>query len=105
MPECAKIDKVLNMHMILNMPKFWIWQGSQYMSFTQPFDFARMSCLTEFWMYLEFKICQYSEYETVTQGSKYTPTWLNTSELDENMPEDVSIYNNKEASEYVSYNT
>ena len=56
-------------------------------------------------MYLELKICQYSEYETVTQGSKYTPTWLNTSELDENMPEDVSIYNNKQASEYVSYNT
>ena len=56
-------------------------------------------------MYLGFKICQYSEYETVTQGSKYATTWLNTSELDENMPEDVWIYNNKQASEYVSYKT
>ena len=56
-------------------------------------------------MYLGFKICQCSEYETVTQGSKYAATWLNTSELDENIPEDVWIYNNKQASEYVSYNT
>ena len=56
-------------------------------------------------MYLGFKICQYSEYETVTQGAKYATTWLNTSELDENMPEEIWIYNNKQASEYVSYNT
>ena len=30
MPECAKIDKILNMPMILNMPKFWIWQSYEY---------------------------------------------------------------------------
>ena len=41
----------------------------------------------------------------VTQGSKYATIWLNMPELDVNMPENVWIYDNKQASEYVSYNT
>ena len=32
------------------MAKLWIWQGSQYVSFTQTFDYARMSCLTKFYV-------------------------------------------------------
>ena len=28
MPECAKINKILNLPRVLNKPKFWIWQSS-----------------------------------------------------------------------------
>ena len=45
------------------------------------------------------------EYARVTQGSKYAKIWLNMSEQDLNMPEYVGIYNNKQGSEYVSYDT
>ena len=39
-----KQDYALNMHRVLNMLKFWIWQGSQYASVTQPSEYARI-CL------------------------------------------------------------
>ena len=41
----------------------------------------------------------------VTQRSKYATIWLNMSELDMNVAEDVCIYDNKPTSEYVWYNT
>ena len=41
----------------------------------------------------------------VPQGSKYATVWLNMSELNVNMPQHVWIYDNKQDSEYVSYNT
>ena len=52
---------ILNKHdlNVLNMPKFWIWQGSQY--------------------------------TTVTQGPKYATIWPEMSELDVNMPNDLTI--------------
>ena len=37
---------------ILNMAKFWIWQGSQYASVTQRSNIPEYS-LTEFWIYLK----------------------------------------------------
>ena len=66
---------------ILNTAKFWIWQGSQYGTVTQRYEYARI-CLDRvfnmswvqnmpgFWMY------QGSEYARVTQGSKYAKIWL-----------------------------
>ena len=63
------------------MAKFWIWQGSQYETVTQRYEYARI-CLDRvfnmswvqniprFWMY------QGSEYARVTQGSKYAKIWL-----------------------------
>ena len=38
----------------------------------------------------------------VTLVSEYATIWLNMSDLGVNMPEDVWIYDNKQASEYVS---
>ena len=49
---------------ILNMVKFWIWQGSQYASVTQRY------VLTEFWIYLRFKICQDPEYSRILNMRK-----------------------------------
>ena len=69
---------------LLNMGKFWIWQGSQYASVTQRSEYARI-CLHRalnipwvlnmpgFWMW------QGSEYANVTQGSKYATILLNMS--------------------------
>ena len=48
-------------------------------------------------------IWQGSEYARVTQGSQYAIIWLNMSEYDVNMPENVCIYKNRQGSEYVSY--
>ena len=45
------------------------------------------------------------EYARIAQGSKYATTWLNMSEQDGNMPEYVSIFNNRQGSENVSCNT
>ena len=44
----SDLGRVLNMSLVLNVPGFGIWQGS--------------------------------EYARVTQGSKYSTVWLNTSE-------------------------
>ena len=75
---------------ILNMAKFWIWQGSQYESITQHSQYARL-CLDRvlnislvlnmprFWIW------QGSEYARVTQGFKYATILLN-------MPEYVLIF-------------
>ena len=48
---------------------------------------------------------QGSEYARVTQDPKYATIWLNMSEQDVNMPGYVQIYDNRQGSEYVSYNT
>ena len=47
--------------------------------------------MPEFWMW------QGSEYAKVTQGFKYANVWIGR--------EYVWIYNNRQGSEYVSYNT
>ena len=69
---------------ILDMAKLWIWQGSQYVSITQP-EYTRIYLdrvlniplvlnMSGFWIW------QGSEYIGVTQGSKYATIWLNISE-------------------------
>ena len=68
-----------------NMPKFWIWQGSQYASITQRSEYARI-CLERVlnisWVLNipGFWIGQGSEYVRITQGATYDTTWLNISE-------------------------
>ena len=52
-----------------------------------------------------FWIWQGSEYARVKQGSKYATIWLNIFVQAVNIREYVWIYNNREGSEYVSYNT
>ena len=85
MPEYPSINRVLNMPPVLNMPNFWIWQGSQYVNATQRSEYARI-CLdrirnisrvvnmTGIW------IQQGSEYAGVAQGSNYALIRLNMSE-------------------------
>ena len=104
MVECALINKteyVLgpNYTKILNMAKFWIWQGYQYSSirlfwtcqkkmprecseYILGSKYVRIQNLAAF---LIFKI---------TQGSKYPIIWLNMSEEVMNIPEYVWFFNN-----------
>ena len=88
------------------MPKFWVWQGSQYASVTQRSEYARV-CLDRVlnisWVLNipRFWIWQGSEYARVTQGSKYATIWLNIPEQDVNIPESVWIYNNRPGSEHI----
>ena len=79
---------------ILNMSKFWIWQGFSICERYKAFDYARIyinrvlniSCVLNMaglWIckiYIGFQICR-------------------------NMAEYVWIYNNSQGFEYVSYNT
>ena len=69
----------------LNMAKFWIWQGSQYVNATQRSEYAiicldrirnisRVVNMTGIW------IRQGSEYAGVAQGSYYALIKLNMSE-------------------------
>ena len=44
MPECAYINRILNMPRVLNMPNFLIWQISEYANVTQRSEYARI-CL------------------------------------------------------------
>ena len=95
---------------VLNMAMFWIWQGPQYASVTQRCQYARIylnRVLNISWVLNMpgFWISQDSEYERVTQGSKYATVRLNMSENYMNMPESNWIYDNRQGSEYVSYNT
>ena len=69
---------------LVHMPKFWIWQGSQYVSVTQCSQYARIcndKVLNISWVLNMpgFWIWQGSEYIRVTQGSKYATIWLNMS--------------------------
>ena len=94
MSQNSEYDKVLNLagfSICERYTVFWICQN--------------MPCLTEFQIYLGFWIYQYSEFKTGVQGSKFARTWLIMSELDVNTPEDVWIYDNKQYSEYLTYNT
>ena len=94
---------------LLNMVKLWIWQGSQYASVTQRSEYARI-CLDRVlnmsWVLnaSQLWIWHGSEYAGVTQASKYVAIWLNMSELDVYIPEYLWIYDNRQSSEYVSYN-
>ena len=56
---------------ILNMAKFWIWQGSQYANVTERSEYYKIR------LDRVLNICQNSEYARVTQGSKYARIWLN----------------------------
>ena len=99
------------MPVVLNMPKFWMRQISEsgrvlnmpalHSVLNMP-ECALLDSVVNICWVLNVP---YSEQETVTQGSKYVTIWLNMSELDVNMPEDVWIYDNKQSSEYVSYST
>ena len=66
----------------LNMPKFWIWQGSEYASVTQSSEYA-IICLDRVlnisWVLNMswFWIGQDSEYANVTQVSEYATICLN----------------------------
>ena len=109
MPELTYTNRILNMPWVLNMSKFWIWQGSQYASVTQRSEYARIwldrvLTISLVLNMLEFWIWQGSEYASVTQYSKYVTIWLNMSEKDVNIPEYTWIYKNRQGSEYVSYN-
>ena len=77
------------MSQVLNMPKFWISQNSEYDSVLTMWALHSVLnmpeyALTEFWIYLEFLICQDSEYGKISKyvratqgGSKYATIWLN----------------------------
>ena len=99
-------NMILNVAGILIMPKFWIWQSSEYgrvLSMRALPSVHMPKCvLLESWVYLGFYICQDSEYGRVlnmrvTQGSKYVTIWLNMSEY-------VWIYHNRRGAKYVSNN-
>ena len=102
--EYAWINRILKMSWGLNMTKFLTRLNSVYcrvLDMRALYSVLNMPeyILTEFWIYLGFKICQYSEYgralrASITQGSKYAIIWLN-----------VWIYYNRQSSEYVSNNT
>ena len=94
---------------VLNMAKFRIWQGSQYASILQRSEYATIYLdrfLNISWVLIMqgFWVWQGSEYARVTQCSKYVTILLSLSEQDLNMSEYVWIYDNREGSEYVSYN-
>ena len=42
MPAYAYLNRILNMYQVPNTPKFWIWQGSQYLNVTRRFEYARI---------------------------------------------------------------
>ena len=54
--------RALNMAQFLNMPGFWIYQS---------FKYASVINTPGFWICLWFWMCQASEYDRVTQDSKY----------------------------------
>ena len=87
MPGRTSINTILNIRRVLNMPKFWIWQGFQYVSITRHFEYARtyldrvLNISRVLNMPAGFRMWQVSEYATVTQGSKYATIWLNMSEF------------------------
>ena len=71
---------------VLNMPKPWIRQYSQYASVTQRFEYAiiclhrvlnisRVLDMSRFWVW------QGSEYARVTHGSKCSSIWFNMSKF------------------------
>ena len=57
--------RALNMPQVLNMLGFWIYQSSKY---------ASVINIPGFWICLWFWMCQASEYDRVTQDSKYA--WM-----------------------------
>ena len=86
---------------ILNLTNFWIWQSCKYASVSQRSEYARIFLVWQSFEYISGSTYASILNTKVTQGSKYATMWLNISELDVNMPEDVWIYDNKQASEYV----
>ena len=90
---------------VLSIPKFRIWEGSQYASVTQRSKYARI-CLDRlniFWVLNipELQRWQVSEYTSLTDVFKYATM----SEQDVNMPQYVWIYDNRQGSKNVLYNT
>ena len=59
MPECTYTNRILNIPQVLNMPKFWIWESSEYdrvlnMRGLHNVLTMRECALTELWIYLRF---------------------------------------------------
>ena len=87
-------ETVLNMPLILNMPGFWIYLGSQYprvlnvpgfwiyqgseytrvLNMPPCSEYTRILIIPGFWIPLWFWIFLGSEYERFTQGLEYT--WI-----------------------------
>ena len=126
MPEYAQMNKILNVPWVLNMPKLWTWKSSEYckvLNIQALHSVLNMpeNTLTEFWIYLGFYICQYSGCSRAVNMQvlhrvlimsqccliclSATGIWLNMSEYNRNMPEYIWIYDNRQVSEYISYNT
>ena len=86
-PEYASGPKYAN---ILNMAKFWIWQGSQYASIAQRPEYAKMRKYDKV-LYMRrdangrvlnipgFRVCQVSAYANIVQGSEYAWVRLNNA--------------------------
>ena len=79
----------------LNMQKFWLWKGSQYLPFYSVLNIPE-SALTEFWIYLGLSICQDSQYgwvlnmqelHRILNMPKYSWTCLNRTWICLNMSE------------------
>ena len=73
MPEYAYVNMILNMPWVLNISKFWIWQGSWYASVRQHSTNAKIGLdriLNKSWVLNlpGFWIWQGSEYQRVTLG-------------------------------------
>ena len=95
---------------VLNMPKFWMWQGSQYTSITQHSEYARICIdrvLNISWVLnmSGFLTWQGAFWTCKSNSFKHATVWVKVSEEEVNMPEYVWIYDHRQASEYVSYNT
>ena len=110
MPQCAKINRTVNIPEVLNMPKFWIWQSFEYgrvpnmwglnwiyqsMSW-QSSEYIFGSAYTRILDMAGFWICK------STKSSKYVTIWLNMLQCVVNMPEYIWIYNNRQGYEQVT---
>ena len=60
MPECALINKALNMSWVLNMPQIWIWQSPKFgraisiQALDSVLNMPEENVSAEFWIYLGF---------------------------------------------------
>ena len=106
------ISRILNIPWVLNVPKFLIWQSSEYGRVLNMRAFHNVlnmpeHALTKFWMYLGFQICQDSNITGFWICKCYTGFWIcyNMAEYVWIGREYVWIYDNRQGSEYGLYNT
>ena len=89
MPECAYINRILNMPQILNMPKFWLWQCCEYGRVLNMWTLHSILSMPEYALTVVniswalnmpgFWMTGFWIYKSYT-GSKYSTIWLNMSE-------------------------